>query len=137
MAVPNSSYSDLTALTIESFSPTIADDFSISTVLLFRLREKGKIKFWTGGTAITQTIAYQENQGVTRFSGYDVVDISPSDVFTRASFAPKQASVPVTFSKLEELENDGKEAMYDLIEERVLNAKQSLIQTIGDDMYSD
>lgn len=134
---PHSSYSDLTSLTIESWSPTIADNFSISTALLFRLREKGKIKYWTGGDQITQTLAYQENQTVTRFSGYDTVDVSPSDVFTKARFAPKQASVAVSFSVLEELQNDGKEAMFDLIEERVDVAQQSLIQTIGDDMYSD
>lgn len=137
MAVPNSSYSELASLTIESRSPTIADNFSISTALLFRLREKGKIKFWTGGTTILQHLAYQENQSVTRFSGYDTVDVSPSDVFTSANFSPKQASVAVSISKLEELQNDGKEAMFDLLEERVANAEQTLIQTIGDDMYSD
>lgn len=137
MAVPNSSYSELASLTIESRSPTIADNFSVSTALLFRLREKGKIKFWTGGTTILQHLSYQENGTFTRFSGYDTVDISPSDVFTSANFSPKQASVGVTISKLEELQNSGKEAMFDLLEERIKVAEQTLIQNIGLDMYSD
>lgn len=137
MAVPNSSFSELASLTIESRSPTIADNFSVSTALLFRLREKGKIKFWTGGTTILQHLAYQENGTFTRFSGYDTVDISPSDVFTSANFSPKQASVAVTISKLEELQNSGKEQMFDLLEERIANAEQTLIQNIGLDMYSD
>lgn len=137
MAVPNSSWSELASLTIESRSPDIADNFQVSTGLMYRLKQKGKVKPWTGGTYILQALAYQENGTFTRFSGYDTVDVSPSDVFTSANFSPKQASVAVAISQLEMLQNSGKEAMFDLLEERIDNASQTLIQNIAFDMYSD
>lgn len=137
MAVPNSSWSELATTTIESRTKDLADNFSVSTALLYRLKQKGKQKFWTGGTSILQELEYAENGTFTRFSGYDEVDISPSDVFTTASFSPKQASVAVTISKLEQLQNSGKEQMIDLLEARISNAERTLMQNLALDMYSD
>lgn len=137
MAVPNSTWSEMATMTIDSRTGELADNFSVSTALLFRLKQKGKQKFWTGGQYILQELAYAENGTYTRFSGYDTVDVSPSDVFTTANFSPKQASVAVSFSLLEQLQNSGKEQMIDLIESRVENAEKTLMQNIGLDMYSD
>lgn len=137
MAVPNTSWSELAATTIESRTKDLADNFSVSTALLFRLKQKGKQKFWTGGTYILQELEYAENGTFTRFSDYDQVDISPSDVFTVASFSPKQASVAVSISKMEQLKNAGKEQMIDLLEARISNAERTLMQNIALDCYSD
>lgn len=134
---PNASWSELATMTIESRTRELADNFSVSTALMFRLKQKGKIKFWTGGTSILQELEYAENGTFNWFAGYDEVDISPSDVFTVANFAPKQASVAVTISKLEQLQNSGKEQMIDLLESRISNAERTIMQRVGLAMYGD
>lgn len=136
MAVPNSSWNELATTTIESRTGELADNFSVSTALLYRMKQRGRQKFWTGGTYILQELAYAQNGTYTRFSGYDTVDVSPSDVFTVASFSPKQASVAVTCSRLEMLQNSGKEQIIDLLEGRIENAEKTLMMNIGLDMYS-
>jgi len=125
------------AATIDSRSEEIADDFSVSTALLYRLKQKGKQRFWKGGINITQALAYQKNQSFKWISGYEKADITPSDVFTLASYAPKQGVISVSISVLEQLQNSGKEAMFDLLEERIDNGFTSIMQEVGLAMYSD
>ena len=46
-----------------------------------------------------------ENGTYKRYSGYDVLNISPSDVFTAAQYPIAQAAVAVSISGLEMLQN--------------------------------
>lgn len=114
----------------------MADNVTLMNALLYRLKEKGKVKPVSGGRQIMQELEYAENGTVTRFSGYDEVDISPSDVFTAAVFDYKQYAVAVSISRLEQLQNAGKEQMIDLLEARIQNAERSLLNTIAVDCYS-
>ena len=68
---------------------------------------------------------------------YEVLDISPSDVFSAAEFNWKQAAVAVSISGLEELQNSGKEQMIDLLESRIRNAERTFQNNLSTDMYSD
>ena len=137
MPSPNSTYNELATVTIDSRTGKLADNFTLNNALLFRLRQKGKVKTFSGGVNINQELAYAQNGTYTRFSGYDPVNISPSDVFTTASFGIKQASVAVSISRLEMLQNSGKEQVIDLLEARIENAEKTLIDNIGLDCYSD
>lgn len=137
MAIPNSTYNEMATVTIDSRTGKLADNFSKNSALLYRLRQKGKMKTFSGGININQELAYAQNGTFTRFSGYDTVNISPSDVFTTASYGIKQASVAVSISRLEQLQNSGKEAIIDLLESRVENAERTLIDSLAVDCYSD
>jgi hypothetical protein len=70
-------------------------------------------------------------------SGYEALDITPSDVFTAAEFNLKQAAVAVMMSGLEMLQNDGNEAVIDLLESRIENAEITMKNNISNDIYSD
>ena len=71
------------------------------------------------------------------YAGYEQLDISPSDVISAAEFNWKQASVNVTISGLEQLQNAGKEQLFDLLESRVGNAERTMINNISTAVYSD
>lgn len=71
-----------------------------------------------------------------RYSGYDVLNISPSDVFTAAQYSIAQAAVAVSISGLEMLQNAGKEKMIDLLESRIGNAERTMQNNISNDCYS-
>ena len=73
--------------------------------MLRRLSEKGKVRTWDGGQAIVEELEYSENGTYKRYSGYDVLNISPSDVFTAAQYPLAQAAVAVSISGLEMLQN--------------------------------
>lgn len=70
-------------------------------------------------------------------SGYDVLNISPSDVLTAAQFSIAQAAVAVSISGLEMLQNSGEDKMLDLLEERIDNAERTFRNNLSSDCYSD
>lgn len=58
-------------------------------------------------------------------SGYQSLNIAPSQVFSAAEYPIRQAAVAVSISGLEELQNSGEEAIIDLLESRVMNAEDT------------
>ena len=135
MASPN--ISEILTTTLESRSGALADNVSENNAILRRLKEKGKMRPVTGGTSIYQELEYAENSTFKRYSGYETLNISPSDVFSAAEFNWKQAAVAVTMSGLEMLQNSGKERVIDLMEARIANAERTMQNNISADMYSD
>lgn len=70
-------------------------------------------------------------------SGYEVLNVSPSDVISAAEFDWKQASVAVTISGLEQAQNSGPDALLDLLESRIEVAEKTMANNLSSDMYSD
>lgn len=128
---------EIVTTTLRNRSGKLADNVSNNNALLLRLREKGHKKPVSGGRTIVQEIEYAENGTYTRYSGYETLNISPSDVFTAAEFDWKQAAVAVSISGLEQLQNSGRDAVLDLLESRIANAERTMINSMSTDIYSD
>jgi hypothetical protein len=135
MAVPN--LSEIVATTIDNRSRALADNVSKSHALLDRLESRGKAKPADGGRRIVQEIEFGENGTFGWYSGYDTLNISPSEVFSAAEFDWKQAAVAVSISGLEELMNSGEEQFIDLLESRVANAERTMKNQMGLAVYGD
>jgi len=92
----------------------------------------------SGGRTIVQELEYAENATFQRYSGYETLNISPSDVFTAAEFDWKQAAVAVSISGLEgDVQNTGPEAVINLLASRIKNAEKTMANNIAADVYSD
>src|SRR5436189_5987191 len=102
---PSSTMTEIVTTTLRNRTGKLADDVSKNNALLGRLRKKGKVKTVSGGRTIVQEIEYAENGSFRRYSGYEALDISPSDVFTAAEFNFAQAAVAISISGLEMLQN--------------------------------
>ena len=136
MAIPAAAWSEITTTTLFNRQRKLADNATKNNALLRRLSQKGKVKPFDGGQAIVQEIEYSENGTYKRYSGYDVLNISPSDVFTSAQYPIAQAAVAVSISGLEMLQNSGKEKMIDLLDSRIGNAERTMQNNISNDAYS-
>lgn len=137
MATPNPSIGDIVATTIENRSKRAADNITRNLALLAVMNKRGNVKPFSGGTNIWQEIEYAQNQTAMFYSGYEVLNVSPSQIFTAAEYPIRQAAAAVSISGLEELQNAGEEQMIDLIAGRVRNAENTLRATIEESMYSD
>lgn len=135
MASPN--LSEIVTTTLRSRTGKLADNVSKNTALLARLRQRGKKKPVTGGSAILQELQYAENGTFQYYSGYESLNISPSDVISSATYDFKQASVAVTMSGLEQIQNAGPERIIDLLEARIDNAEKTMMNNISIGVYSD
>lgn len=136
MATPNTNWSEITTTTLYNRSRKLADSVTKNNGLLRRLSQKGNVKPVDGGQAIVQEIEYSENGTYMRYSGYDILNIAPSDVFTAAQYPFAQAAAAVSISGLEMLQNSGKEKMIDLLESRIKNAERTMENNLSNDCYS-
>lgn len=135
MASPN--LTEIVTTTLRNRTGKLADNMSKNNALLARMKRKGTVKPANGGRTIIQELDYAENATYQRYAGYEVLNISPSDVFTAAEFDWKQAAVAVTISGLEgDVQNTGPEAIIDLLSARIKNAEKTMQNGIWGDMYS-
>jgi len=136
--VPNADWTEILTTTLQSRNKEFADNVSNTNALLARLNQKGNVKAATGGNVIIEELEYAENSTFQFYTGYEILDISPSDVFTAAEFDWKQASVNVSASGLEvEVQNTGKERVIPLLEKRIQNAKRTAANNMSTAVYSD
>jgi hypothetical protein len=135
MAFPN--VSDMVATTIESRTGEIADNVTKNNALLARLKKRGNVKPFSGGTLIYQELSFAENGNAGYYSGYDMLPIAAQDVLSAAQYAIKQAAVPVVVSGLEMLQNAGKEKIIDLMDSRLEVAESSIANLLAGGTYAD
>lgn len=135
MPAPN--LSELVTTTLRNRTGTLQDNMSRNNALLIRLNRKGKIKPFSGGRTIVQELNYANNSTFTWYSGYQTININPSQVFTAAEYPIRQAALAVSISGLEELQNSDDEAIIDLLESRVENAEMTFMNGLSNGVYGD
>ena len=134
---PSAAMTEIVTTTLRNRTGKLADDVSKNNALLKRLKGKGKVKPVSGGRTIVQEMEYTENGTFKRYSGYEALNITPSDVFTASEYNYAQAAVAISISGLEEIQNSGEEQIIDLLESRIGNAERTLVNNIALDCYSD
>ena len=135
MATPN--LSEIVTTTLYNRSKKIADNVTENNALLSKLQMKGRAKPISGGREIILELSHAENQTYKRYSGYELLNIAPSETLSAAVYPWKQAAVAVTISGLEQLQNSGKEKMIDLLDARIEVAEATFKNNLSNDIYSD
>jgi hypothetical protein len=102
MASPNSTFTEIVTTTLRGYSKQLADQITNHNALLRHLDEKGN-KVTATGRTIVQELEYAENATAKWYSGYETLDVSPSDIFTAAEFSYKQLNGNVVISGLEQV----------------------------------
>ncbi len=129
--------SEVVTMTLRNRSRKLADNMLRNNGIMVKLNSKGNVRPFSGGRTIDQEIEYNNNSTYRRYSGYEVLNIAPSDVFTMAEYPIRQAAIAVSISGLEMLQNSGRERSIDLLESRIKNAEKTFLNALSYDMYSD
>jgi hypothetical protein len=134
--MPSPNLSELITTTLRNRTGKLADNVSDNNALLLRLKQRGRSKPAAGGRVLVQELEYAENSTAMWYSGYDQLDIAPSDVITAAEFDWKQCAVAVSISGLEQLQNAGKERVIDWLDARIRNAEKTMTNMIAAGVYA-
>ena len=128
----NPGVSEILTTTLYNRTGKLADNVTKNNAILLKMRDKGSLQMADGGVSIYQEMSYAENSTYTRYSGYQMLNIQPSDVFTAADFPWRQAAVAVTISGLEgDIQNAGEERIINLLTSRVENAEDTMSNNIS------
>lgn len=137
MASPNSTFTEIVTTTLRKHRAQIFDNVSNNNALLRRMRDKGDPRVEDGGYTIVANLDYAENSTYQRYSGYDVLDISASDVLSAAEYQWRQIAVNVVASGEELRKNSGSSRIANLVKARLTNALRTFKNNFSSDIYSD
>lgn len=137
MSFANTSYTDIVTTTLVRQSKKLQDNITGHNPLLAILNEKGNIRMFGGGRSILDELLQKENGNAGYYSGYDTLTVGSADVISGAEQSIKQVACPVVMSGLEEITNDGDEAVINLLNGRIKAANASMSNLINAGLFSD
>ena len=129
-------FTELVSTTYRNHKKEVADNVSNHNALFRRLTQKGKIRREDGGLSIVEGLEYAENSTYTRYSGYDPLNVSASDVISAAEFPWRQVSVNIAASGLEIRSNQGENRIVNLVKTKIKNGQKSMANGLAQDFYS-
>ena len=134
MATPNTD--NITTTTLQLIRRRIADNIFKANPLAAWLLSQGRVKTETGGKFIAEPLMYATNSTVQAYSGYDRLNISPTQELTEADYNWRQAAVSITISGEEELKNSGETAVFDLLKSKLKVADMSMRQWLDEKFHA-
>jgi len=137
MASPNSTFTELVSTTFRKHGKSFTDNVSKHNALLRFILDKGPVRSVDGGLTIVEPLDYASNNTYQRYSGYDVLNVSASDVLTSAEYQWRQIAINVVASGLEMRINKGDSKIIALVKSRIKNAIRTFKNNFSVDLYSD
>ena len=128
-------YDQLSAITEKNFIKKLVDNIFTSNVLLERMVKKNNIKL-SGGERILQPVMYAQSSSDVWFSGAETLNTTDVEQFTSFEFNWKQAQVPISITRIDELKNSGPEAKVNLVKEKVRAAEMTIKDAMGTGLYN-
>lgn len=134
----NANYNtDELSATFEIFMSDKPSDVIFGDLVLWEVLGKHNKVTKRGGQKILEPLMKAKSTAVGSYSGYDTLDIAPQEGLTQAEFNWKWYYGTVAFSNPELLQNRGDAQKIDLMEARFQQAKMSLADAMGADMFLD
>ena len=137
MASPNSTFTELVSTTFRKHRKEIKDNISNRNALVKYLMKKGNHRVEDGGLTIVTPLDYAENSTYQRYSDWDTLDISASDVISSAEYQWRQIALNVVASGRELRINSGESKIINLAKARIKNALRTFNNNFSTDVYSD
>lgn len=135
MASPNSTFTELVTTTYRKHRKEFKDNVSKNNALLTKINAGTMKRMEDGGLTIVEPLDYASNATYQRFSGYDELNISPSDVLSAAEYQWRQAAIHVSSSGEELRKNSGDSRIINLAKSRLTNALRSFKNNFSFDVY--
>lgn len=137
MASPNSTFTELVSTTFRNHKKEVKDNVSNRNALLKYMMKRGNYSLEDGGLTIATPLDYTTNSTYQRYSDWDALDISASDVISAAEYNWRQIAINVVASGRELRINSGSERIIKLAAARIKNAIRTFNNNFSTDLYSD
>lgn len=123
-------YDALLTSTLDNYRDQLTDNIFASNVLLSAIKKSGGYQTRDGGDKIKVPLMYGKTP-VTSYSGYDVLDTTPTEGMTSAFFDWRQLATPIAISRIEERKNSGEAQLFELLKGKIQQAEMSLTEEVN------
>ena len=136
MASPNSTFTELVSTTFRKHRKEIKDNLSTRNALLKYIMRRGNYRREDGGLTIVTPLDYAANGTYQRYSDWDTLNISQSDVISAAEYQWRQIALNVVASGREMRINSGDSRIKSLAKAKMKNAIRTFNNNFSSDLYS-
>lgn len=133
MAVPNSSFNQLTAVTRRYYVPKMADNIYKARPLLALMRKKG-VKI-NGSSQIIVPVGYKAGLGGS-YTGLDTLSSTAQDEISAATYEWKQYYGATVIAGREAVLNAGPHQVVDFMDAKMQIAEGGLLNQLNTDLFS-
>lgn len=137
MASPNSTFTELVTSTFRKVRTDVKDNLSNRNALLKHVYKRGNYRKEDGGLTIVTPLDYAENSTYQRYSDWDLLNISASDVISSAEYQWRQIAINIVASGREKRINSGDSRIFSLAKSKMKNAIRTFNNNFSTDLYSD
>ena len=132
-----STFTELVTTTYRKHRKEVKDNLSTRNALMKYMEKRGNIRKEDGGLSIVCPLDYAANGTYQRYSDYDTLDISASEVLSAAEYQWRQVAINVVASGMEIRKNSGEAQIIKLVAARIKNAMRTFKNNFSIDLYSD
>lgn len=138
MAAGHPSFDKLATSTLRNFPTEVLDSLSTNNALFFLLNKAGNLKVTAGGREFTHPIRFKANNTFRAYSHLETIGTDLQDNITRSVYPQKSLAGSLVLSKWEMAQNKGnREKLIDLVIEAKNDAKISMSELLGDQVWAD
>lgn len=126
----------VTAIARRYILPEVVDNVYNSNALTFRMLQANR-RLVRGGTQIEVPLMYARFSAGGPYSGFDVLNVAPSDTVKNGAWDWRQHYVPVSIDGLTLLKTDSPESVVNFIEMQFAQAEMEMAENLGTGIMSD
>ena len=131
MAAGNSDFNQILTTTLKNYIPKLADNVFNARPLFYALTNGQTLRRISGGAKIVVPIIYGTNSTAGSYAGDDTIAITAQTGISAAEYSWKQYAASVTITGIEEAKNNGEAEIIDLLEGKVMQAEETIIQNMN------
>ena len=136
MAAGNADFDQILSTTLKNYIPKLADNVFTARPLFYALTNGQTIRRISGGAKIVVPIIYGTNSTAGSYAGDDTIAITAQTGISAAEYSWKQYAASVTITGIEEAKNNGEAAIIDLLEGKIMQAEETIIQNMNTMFWS-
>ena len=137
MAAGNDAFNQILSTTLKNYIPKLADNVFTARPLFYALTNGQSLRRISGGAQIVVPIIYGTNTTAGSYAGDDTIAITAQTGITAAEYSWKQYAASVTITGIEEAKNNGEAEIIDLLEGKVMQAEETIIQNMNTMFWGD
>jgi hypothetical protein len=133
----NANFDEILSTTLKNYIPKLTDNIFSARPLFYALTNGQTIRRISGGANIVVPIIYGTNSTAGSYSGTDTIDITAQTGISAAEYSWGQYAATVTISGIEEAKNNGEAQIIDLLEGKIFQTQESVIENMNTMFWAD
>ena len=133
----NANFDEILSTTLKNYVPKLTDNIFSARPLFYALTNGQTIRRISGGSNIVVPVIYGTNSTAAPYAGSDPISVTPQTGISAAEFNWGQYAATVTITGIEEAKNNGEAQIIDLLEGKIFQTQESIIQNMNTMLWGD